>query len=81
MPFRWVTADNVYGVGTLEMAFRRPGKGYVLGVNKNGQFNSWGKTPVFAGTAEEIARGLDAAHWQRLSAGNRTQGSRLHDWA
>ena len=41
MPFRWVAADSVYGVGDIEMALRRAGKGYVLGVNANSQFNSW----------------------------------------
>ena len=29
----WVAADSVYGVGEIEMALRRAGKGYVLGVN------------------------------------------------
>ena len=81
VPFRWIAADSVYGVGTIEAALRRAGKGYVPGVNTNSQFNSWGKTAVFAGTAEEIARGLDAAVWQRLSAGNGTKGPRLYDWA
>jgi SRSO17 transposase len=31
VPFSWVAADSVYGVGELEMALRRAGKGYVLG--------------------------------------------------
>ena len=81
VPFRWVAADSVYGVGTLEMALRRAGKGYVLGVNRNSQFTSWGKTEVFAGTTEKIAHGLDPTHWRRLSAGNGTKGPRLYDWA
>ena len=81
VPFRWVAADSVYGVATLETALRRAGKSSVLGVNETSQFDSWGKRPVFAGTAEEIARGLDAAIWQRLSAGSGTKGPRLHDWA
>jgi SRSO17 transposase len=38
--FRWVTADTVYGVGEVEMALRRAGKGYVLGVNSTQTFNS-----------------------------------------
>ena len=33
VPFTWVAADSVYGVGEIEMALRRAGKGYVLGVN------------------------------------------------
>ncbi|KTQ95022.1 transposase, partial [Aureimonas ureilytica] len=31
--FAFVAADSVYGVGDIEMALRRAGKGYVLGVN------------------------------------------------
>ena len=31
VPFAWVAADSVYGVGEIEMALRRAGKGYVLG--------------------------------------------------
>src|ERR1700686_335836 len=33
VPFAWVAADSVYGVGDIERALRRAGKGYVLGVN------------------------------------------------
>src|SRR5215208_6317080 len=45
MPFAWVAADSVYGVGEVEMALRRAGKGYVLGVNASHLFNSWGDKP------------------------------------
>src|SRR5690349_5192847 len=41
VPFAWVAADSVYGVGEIEMALRRAGKGYVLGVNATQAFNSW----------------------------------------
>jgi SRSO17 transposase len=81
VPFAWVTADSVYGVGEVEMALRRAGKGYVLGVSANHQFTSWGREPVVAGTAEAIAQALAPAAWQRLSAGEGTQGARLYDWA
>ncbi len=63
------------------MALRRAGRGYVLGVNANSQFNSWIGKPQVAGTAEEIAQDLDPAAWQRLSAGDGTKGARLYDWA
>src|SRR5271154_1750173 len=33
VPFAWVAADSVYGVGDIETALRSAGKGYVLGVN------------------------------------------------
>ena len=81
VPFRWVAADSVYGVGAVETALRRAGVGYVLGVTAKHHFWSWGDKPPVAGTAEEIAQGLAPATWQRLSAGAGTKGPRLYDWA
>src|SRR5580658_4204932 len=81
VPFSWVAADTVYGVGEIETALRRAGKGYVLGVASSHYFGSWMNKPAVAGTAEEIATGLDASAWKRLSAGEGTKGPRLHDWA
>jgi SRSO17 transposase len=81
VPFAWVAADSVYGVGEVEMALRQAGKGYVLGVNASHPFNSWGDKPPVAGTAEGIAQALPASAWARLSAGDGTKGSRLYDWA
>src|SRR6187455_433075 len=69
VPFTWVAADSVYGVGEIETALRQAGKGYVLGVNGSHPFNSWGDKPPVAGTAEVIAHGLDPTAWRRLSAG------------
>jgi SRSO17 transposase len=79
--FAWVAADSIYGVGEVEMALRRAGKGYVLGVNATRPFNSWIGKPAVAGTADGIARGLEPAAWRRLSAGEGTKGPRLYDWA
>jgi SRSO17 transposase len=81
VPFAWVTADTVYGTGEVEMALRRAGKGYVLGVSATSQFNSWGAKPPAAGTAAEIADNLDPSAWRRLSAGAGAKGERLFDWA
>jgi SRSO17 transposase len=81
VPFTWVAADSVYGVGEIEMALRRAGKGYVLGVNASHPCNAWGDKPPVAGTAEAIAQALPASAWTRLSAGDGTKGPRLHDWA
>ena len=81
VPFAWVAADSVYGVGGIETALRQAGKGYVLGVNGSHPFNSWGDKPPVTGTAEEIAQALPASAWARLSAGEGTKGPRLHDWA
>jgi SRSO17 transposase len=80
VPFSWVAADSVYGVGEIEGDLRRLGKGYVLGVASAHVFRSWGKKRLFAGTAAEIVKTLDPADWQRLSAGEGTKGPRLHDW-
>ena len=79
--FAWVVGDSIYGVSEVEMTLRRAGKGYVLGVNRNSQFNSWDTKPSVAGTATEIAGTLDASAWQRLSAGAGAKGERLFDWA
>ena len=79
-PFSWVAADSVYGVGDIEMALKRAAKGYVLGVNANHPFSSWGKSLAVAGTAKDIAEALPENAWRRLSAGDGTKGARLHDW-
>ena len=81
VPFAWVAADSVYGVGEIEMALRRAGKGYVLGVKSDSQFNAWVGKPLLAGTAEAIADELDPSQWVRLSAGEGSKGARLHAWA
>jgi SRSO17 transposase len=81
LPFSWVAADSVYGVGEIELALRKAGKGYVLGVHSNHSFMSWGKARAVSGTASDIAAQLEASAWQRLSAGDGTKGERLHDWA
>lgn len=79
--FSWVAADTVYGVGEIEMALRRAGKGYVLGVTSAHQVRSWGVLPMVFDTAENVARSLPADAWKSLSAGEGTKGPRLHDWA
>ena len=81
VPFDWVAADTIYGVGKIEMQLRRAGKGYVLGAHATDRFNSWGKAPPVAGTAERIARALAPDAWKRLSAGDGTKGPRLYDGA
>ena len=39
VPFAWVAADRVYGVGDIEMVPRRAGKGYMLRLS-NHRFGS-----------------------------------------
>jgi SRSO17 transposase len=81
VPFSWVAADAVYGVGDVEQALRRACIGYVLGVRSDHDFGSWaGKFPI-AGAAADIARDLAPSAWHRLSACEGTKGARLHDWA
>ncbi len=80
VPFAWVAADTVYGVGNIETALRRAGKGYVLGVSSTHGFGSWNRERPLGGSAEEIAKALPASDWQRLPAGAGTKGPRLHDW-
>lgn len=81
VPFSFVAADSVYGVGGIETALRKAGKGYVLGVASNHVFRSWGKRRLVGGTASRIAQDLPESAWRRLSAGEGTKGARLHDWA
>ncbi len=81
VPFAWVTADTVYGVGEIELALRRAYKGYVLGVTGQHSFWSWEAEAEVSGTAEEIATALVEEDWIRLSAGAGTKGPRLYDWA
>jgi SRSO17 transposase len=81
VPFAWVAADSVYGVGAIETDLRKAGKGYVLGVTSDHQFMSWLGKPDVSGTAEEIMRELDASAWRHLSAGEGVKGPRLYDWA
>ena len=81
VPFSWVAADAVYGVGDVEQALRRAGKAYVLGVKSDHFFGSWSRIPAIGGKALEIAQSLEPDQWQRLSSGEGTKGPRLHDWA
>jgi len=75
VPFAWVAADTVYGVGEFEMALRHAGKGYVLGMPRTQEVWSSGTRPDVAGAAEDVAATLDPAAWRRLSAGAGTKVS------
>ncbi|MGW9822020.1 SRSO17 transposase [Methylorubrum extorquens] len=81
VPFAWVAADSIYGLGEIELALRRAYKGYVLGVTGQHRFWSWDANLDLAGTAEDIAKGIPDQDWLRLSAGAGTKGARLFDWA
>ena len=83
MPFAWVAADSVYGVGEIEMALRSVGKGYVLGVSGSHRASSsWIGKPRGCGTAEEIGEELDlSVAIERRSAGSGTKGERKYERA
>ena len=59
VPFRWVAADTVYGVGDIKRDLRRATKGYVLGVDAAHVFRSWDKPRRIAATAKGIAEALE----------------------
>ena len=80
VPFKWVAADTVYGVGDIEQQLRQAGKGYVLGVSSTHVFRSLGKRRSVSGTAADLASTRCSSDWKRLSAGAGTKGPRLHDW-
>jgi len=79
VPFKWVAADTVYGVGDIEQQLRQAGKGYVLGVSRAHVFDP-GQARSVSGTRR--GHRLDAAvvRLETLSAGDGTKGPRLHDW-
>jgi SRSO17 transposase len=56
VPFKWVAADTVYGVGDIEQQLRQAGKGYVLGGSSAHVFRSWGKRRSVSGTAADTPR-------------------------
>ena len=73
VPFRWLRP--IASMGRRYRAdLRQAGKGYVLGVNSNHWFASWGKPLWVVGTAEEIAKTQRRSDWRRLSAGAGTKG-------
>ena len=82
VPFAWVAADSVYGVGEIEMALRRAGKGYVLGVNATRPLQLLDRQARRSPARPRRSRkALLPSAWQRLSAGEGTKGPRLYDWA
>ena len=78
VPAAWVTGDAVYGnAGHLRGWLEGQRRSYVLAVSCD--------HPVWADGRQQRAdaafAALPAARWQRLSAGEGSQGPRLYDWA
>ena len=74
VPFAWVAADTVYGVSELEMALRRAGKGYVLGMPSTQQVWSSGARPDIAGTGTKGPRVYDWAYVELADLDAQAQG-------
>jgi SRSO17 transposase len=71
----WVTGDTVYGGDTkLRMWLEERLQPYVLAVPKNQRIG-------LASRADEVVASWPAERWQRVSAGEGSQGSRFFDWA
>ncbi len=74
VPFAWVAADSVYGADyALRRWLQGRALGDVLGVT--------GAQRLGFSRVDELARGVPADGWHRLSAGAGAKGPRLYDWA
>jgi SRSO17 transposase len=71
----WVTGDTVYGGDyKLRSWLEERLQPYVLAVPKNQRIG-------LTHRADEVVASWEASSWQRLSAGEGSQGPRLYDWA
>jgi SRSO17 transposase len=71
----WVTGDTVYGGDyKLRSWLEERLQPYVLAVPKNQRIG-------LSRRADEVVASWPAEQWQRLSAGEGSQGPRLYDWA
>jgi SRSO17 transposase len=78
VPARWVVADCLYGrVHHFRCWLERQGRAYVVGVIPAQGVRYAGRQQ----RAQAVAGSVPAASWQRLSAGEGSQGARVHDWA
>jgi SRSO17 transposase len=77
VPAAWVTGDEVYGnAGRLRGWLEAEQRAYVLAVSRDHLVWSDGQQRVDA-----LVAALPVGAWQRLSAGEGSQGPRLYDWA
>lgn len=71
----WVTADSIYGGDyKLRHYLEERQQPFVLAVQSTQRIG-------LAAKAEQVVASWPAAAWQRLSAGEGSQGPRLYDWA
>jgi len=79
IPFGWVTADEAYGqVSRLRRWMEEHGVHHVVAVPKSQMVVSMQGGMV---RADQVAAGLAAATWERLSCGDGAHGPRVYDWA
>ena len=81
MPFAWVAGDTVYGNDRrLRQWLEGAGIPYVLAVKSNEPL--WADTAggTVQMSARDLAQGIPAADWHRLSAGDGSKGPRIYDW-
>ena len=83
VPARWVVADEVYGSdGKLRRALEARDQAYVLAVKRSEKPTTWPPdAPPGQVAVAEVAAGLQADAWVRLSCGAGAQGERIYDWA
>ncbi len=78
VPAAWVTGDEVYGnAGHLRAWLEKQQRAYVLAVSCDHAVWADGRQQ----RADAAFARVPAARWQRLSAGEGSQGPRLYDWA
>jgi SRSO17 transposase len=78
VPAAWVTGDEVYGnAGHLRAWLEAQQRSYVLAVSCDHALWAEGRQQ----RADAAFARLSAAQWQRLSAGEGSQGPRWYDWA
>jgi SRSO17 transposase len=78
VPAAWAAGDEVYGTDPrLRADLEERGIGYVLAVACSHRFT----TGLRTGRADQLARRLPRAAWQRYSAGPGAKGHRYYDWA
>lgn len=75
MKAAWVTGDTVYGGDyKLRSWLEERLQPYVLAVPKNQRIG-------LTHRADSVVASWEASRWQRVSAGEGSQGPRLYDWA
>jgi SRSO17 transposase len=78
VPAAWAAGDEVYGTDPqLRADLEERGIGYVLAVACSHRFT----TGLRTSRADQLARRLPRAAWQRYSAGPGAKGHRYYDWA